>query len=438
MKLELKKHLLMQNKKARILWVMGFVISFLLQGSVLPVDDTSFFGKPLLATSPLAVQLVNCPVWGRCAEKPKLTFSLPFETGGPSGTTIHVRLGAAERTFQGWSYTVELPLTTKDGLQVTYWTSNALGQASEKRSFFMRCLLTDGVGGKYLVELLGKQWEAEAPGCAAVWNTFPDLASEGYGWQQRLEDPIQLQTKYKFPLLAGRLIWSGLVDASSCLNKGLLSNGSADACGQSLAQTSVERWQNENNAAILQAARQAYIPTRLLKGLIAQESQFWPHWEKKDEYGLGMLTDLGVDMALQWNYGFYYDKCTSFYSEPYCSQGYQYLSTTAQKFLRGRLLSEIGTLAEYRLLAETLYAGCLQSAQLVRNIAKKEPREVASYEDMWRITLGVYHAGCGCVHDAMQQSWKTSKNFYWANINRHLSGVCQGAGDYFDRIIRLS
>lgn len=176
----LTNHLPMQKKKAKILWGLVFVVFFLLQGSIMPVKDDSFSNISQLATSLLNVQLVNCPAWGRCAEKPKLLFTIPPVNGGSSSTTIHVRIGAAERTFQGWSFTVELPLTTKDGLQVTYWTSNALGQASEKRSFFMRCLLTDGVGGKYLVELLGKQWEAEAPGCAAVWNTFPDLASEGY------------------------------------------------------------------------------------------------------------------------------------------------------------------------------------------------------------------------------------------------------------------
>lgn len=387
--------------------------------------------------SPLSVQLVNCPAWGRCVEKPKLNFFLPPLTDGMSNITIHVQVGPTEKKFQGWNFTVELPLTSKEGLQISYWITNALGQSSDKRSFLMRSMLTDGVGGKYLIELLGKQWEADAPGCAVAWNIFPDLAVEDFGWPQRVNDPLHLYTTNKYPLLAGRLIWSGLVDASTCPHKGLLPNGSADSCGETVAKINVDRWQNENNIAIQQAALQAFVPAHILKGLIAQESQFWPHWEKKDEYGLGMLTDLGVDMTLRWNYGYYLSKCREYFSEPYCSQGYQNITEAAQKFLRGRLLMEIGTPAEYRLLGESLYAGCLQSAQLVRNIAKKEPREVASYEEMWRITLGVYHAGCGCLYDAMQQSWKTNKNFVWVNINRHLTGVCQTAGDYFDRIIRL-
>ena len=416
-------------------FVFSLFLSFLIAW-LFPADSVQAL-REQLAVSPLSVQLVNCPAWGRCAEKPKLNFFLPPQAGGTSDLTIHVQIGPTEKKFQGWTFTVELPLTSKEGLQISYWTTNALGQPSDKRSFYMRCLLTDGVGGKYLIELLDKQWEADAPGCALVWNTFPDLAAEGFGWQQRLEDPLQLHTVNKYPLLAGRLIWSGLVDASSCLNKGLLPNGSADTCGETMTKVGVDRWQNENNAAIQQAALQAYIPARILKGLIAQESQFWPHWEKKDEYGLGMLTDLGVDMTLRWNYGYFFSKCTEYFSELYCSQGYQYITEAAQKFLRGRLLTEIGTQAEYRLLGESLYAGCLQSAQLVRNIAKKEPREVTSFENMWRITLGVYHAGCGCLYDAMQNSWKTNKNFEWANINRHLTGVCQTAGDYFDRIARL-
>jgi hypothetical protein len=56
---------------------------------------------------------------------------------------------------------------------------------------------------------------------------------------------------------------------------------------------------------------------------------------------------------------------------------------------------------------------------------------------MWRISLGVYHAGCGCLYDAMLQSWKTNKSFEWANITRHLTGVCLSASDYFDKVVRF-
>lgn len=427
-----------QMKLRRLLLIPWIIALLFIQGfshkgqlNEPSTGDNSPFGL-----IPLSVDLVNCPAWGRCAEKPLLSFSLSPQMNFP-GTNIHIKMGGIEKIFNTSPIVVVMPLTNRDGLLITYWTTNALGQPSEKRSFYFRCLLTDSVGGKYLIELLGRQWEAEAPGCAVVWNTFPEVGADGFGWQQRLENPLQLMTNHQFPLLAGRLIWSGLADASSCPNKGLLPNGSADVCGETMAKAGVDRWQNENNAAIQQAALQAYVPARLLKGLIAQESQFWPHWEKKDEFGLGMLTDLGADMTLRWNYGFYINKCMEYFSEPYCTQGYQYISEPAQIFLRGRLLMEVGTLAEYRLLGESLYAGCLQSAQLVRNIAKKEPREVASFEAMWRITMGVYHGGCGCLYDAMQQSWKTNKNFEWLSVNRHLSGVCRTAGDYFDRIIRL-
>ena len=156
-----------------------------------------------------------------------------------------------------------------------------------------------------------------------------------------------------------------------------------------MAESDVLLWQNENNSLISQAALNAYIPAWLLKGLIAQESQYWPQWNLKDEYGLGMLTELGVDMTFKWNYGFFLEKCSSIYSKPYCSQGYIFISDTAKKFLGGRVLNEVGTSTEYRLLAETLYASCLQSAQLVRNVTKKNHAR-------WPVTkiCGVFLWGC--------------------------------------------
>jgi len=416
------------------LFLQGFCLK---DQSIVDTSEPRQFARVVMVLTPLSVDLVNCPAWGRCVEKPQLSFSLPVQLNNQSGTIIHIQIGSVAKSFNTNPVLVIMPLTTKEGIKITYWTSNALGMDSDRLSFYMRSLLTDGVGGKYLIELLGSRWEMDAPGCAGAWNIFPDLNMEGSGWLERIDSPVKLTTANNYSLLAGRLIWNGLVDAGACENKGLLPNGSADACGESMAESDVFLWQNENNSLIYQAALNAYIPARLLKGLIAQESQFWPQWNKKDEYGLGMLTDLGVDMTLNWNYGFFLEKCTNIFSEPYCSQGYIFISDTAQEFLRGRVLKEVGTTAEYRLLAESLYASCLQSGQLVRNVAKKEPREVASYENMWRISLGQYHAGCGCLFSAMQQSWKTNKNFEWVNITRHLTGVCQSAADYFDKVIRL-
>ena len=386
---------------------------------------------------PLAVDLVNCPAWGFCAEKPKLSFSLAPQLTSQSGTAIHVQIGSQEKEFSGESVVLVMPLTTIEGVQISYWTSNALGTESDRRSFHMRSMLPDGEGGKYLFELLGSQWEMDAPGCAAVWKIFPAINTEDSGWMERIDFPLKLATYNPYSLLAGRLIWNGLVDAGSCNNQGLLPNGSADPCGERLAEPDVLLRQNENDSIISQAALNAYIPARLLKGLIAQESQFWPQWNIKGEYGLGMLTELGVDMTLMWNYGFFLEKCSSIYSESYCSKGYIFISDTAKKFLGGRVLTEIGTSDEYHLLAESLYASCLQSAQLVRNVTKKEPREVVSYENMWRISLGVYHAGCGCLYSAMQQSWENNIDLEWVNISRHLTGVCLTASDYFNKVIRF-
>ena len=183
-------------------------------------------------TLPLSVDLVNCPAWGRCAEKPKLSFSLAPQLSSQSGTVIHVQIGNQEKAFPGGPVILVMPLTSKEGIKITYWTSNALGTESDRYSFYMRSLLTDDVGGKYLIELLGSQWEMDAPGCAATWKIFPEINMESSGWMERIDSPKKLTTSNRYSLLAGRLIWNGLVDASSCKNRGLLPNGSADPCGE--------------------------------------------------------------------------------------------------------------------------------------------------------------------------------------------------------------
>ena len=255
----------------------------------------------------------------------------------------------------------------------------------------------------------------------------------------RGNDPDLLKSGEGLALLAGQLIRAGFVDASDCPGGGLIDMGYANMCGNEKTRDLVVEWQNRSNPAILKAAQESGIPPWLLKGLIAQETQFWPQWEKDGEFGYGMLTEKGMDMLLNWNIPYFLELCNTYYTPDDCNQGYSSLSENQQRFLRGACLLSIGTDDEYRLLSGMLRASCAQSNQLVKNITKKDADDLFSYEEMWRLSLGVYNAGSGCVGDALSKAWaRDKKDMGWDAISGHFTPACKTAAGYFDKVTAFS
>jgi len=281
--------------------------------------------------------------------------------------------------------------------------------------------------------------EGELDACAEIWDITPDEDTLEQGWIARGDDPDLLQTSEGLALLAGQLIRAGFVDASDCPNNGLLENGYADTCGNEQARDLVLEWQNRSNSAILHAALEAGIPPWLLKGLILQETQFWPTWEIEHEFGYGMLTEKGVDMLLNWNIDFFLEICNDHYTPDDCAQGYSSLSDNQQRFLRGASLLSIGSDDEFRLLASMLWAACAQSNRLVKNVTHKEASDLFDYEEMWRLSLGVYNAGAGCMSNALDAAWSDKKSkIDWSALQGQLTPACKTAGNYFDQVISFS
>lgn len=91
-------------------------------------------------------------------------------------------------------------------------------------------------------------------------------------------------------------------------------------------------WQNQYDPDIYQAALTYQVPPRLLKGLFAQESQFWPIWNttpadiKEDEVGLGRLTDAGADLVLRYSPDLFQQFCPQAMSNNFCQMGYYFLT----------------------------------------------------------------------------------------------------------------
>lgn len=82
-------------------------------------------------------------------------------------------------------------------------------------------------------------------------------------------------------------------------------------------------------------------------------------------------------------------------------------------------------------LTETLNASCLQSTRIIYLATGKSPAALLSYEDYWRLVLANYHAGAGCVYQALR---KTGKPNNWNSIAGNFSTGCSSGAEYIHRI----
>jgi hypothetical protein len=385
----------------------------------------------------ISVQALNCKVWGACDAQPELRFTLTYLEDDGSDYVMHVQIGKKHYEFPSSPAEIEVATTGDEGVEVMYWAESAsTGSTYGQDTFRLRYVEEDG---QYVFQLLGDQWEDEIPGAALIWNIFTPLDVFEDGWAKKIDDPQELDTAVNYNLLAGRLIWDGYVIPDECGDSGLLANGAATTCGMEAAREKVIEWQNKHNADIQAASRKALVPARLLKGVIGQESQFYSKWGLSEEYGLGMLTEHGVDMLLQWNEPYFFWKCSLVFGADYCEKGYLNITDDQRAVLIGYVMKDIGTDDEYEVMAEALNASCVQANYIVSYYTGENPNEVADYETLWRIALGVYHAGFGCMSDAVLSAWgDDGDQLTWGSISDYLIGDCDSAVDYFDKVVNYS
>ena len=172
-------------------------------------------------------------------------------------------------------------------------------------------------------------------------------------------------------------------------------------------------WQNQYDHYIYDAGILQRVPPRLLKGIFAQESQFWPEWapERKhaDEVGLGQLTDAGADLALRYSPGLYNQFCP--FASINCDKGYDYIPAAAQQMLRdilrGRLMvsgtpKQAALQATYTIptWAQILAAYYCAAGEIIRP---------AGFEPNWDYAVAAYHAGTECLRGGV--ICPTGKNY---------------------------
>jgi len=273
-------------------------------------------------------------------------------------------------------------------------------------------------------------------------------------WLSTPDSPGDLATNRPLLFLAGRLINAGLVNATDCPDLGLQANGAATPCGLERAQSTVVIWQNRFDPIIFAVARQTDVPPFLLKGLFAQETQFWPASTQNQawsfgEYGLGQLNDHGADTLLLWNSDFYHQLCPSVFRPEFCWPGYTYLLPGMKAMLRGATLAMVTAdcpTCELSLdlpkanesipvFAEAVLANRRQVRQGLRNLTGLPAEVAVSYEDLWRYTLVNYHVGVGCLYAALGAAWQAKEVLDWAHVSRHFEAGCDTVA-YVENISR--
>ncbi len=411
-----------------------------------------------LPSPTVLVNLDGCtpqPPENLCTEIPSLQLTAEEPLPNEHITSIEGFIGGDPFLCESAICTIPLRTTGMEGLKVEFWANSSYGDSSEHFTAQVRVIDTGvsdtpGAGGWY-VDVISTQWRgADIASCARIWDAFPSVGAPP-SWLSTPDRSELLASDAPYYYLAGRLIAQGLVDAADCSSGGLLSNGYADACGLEKARPMVEEWQNLFDGRIIEVAKQTGVPAQLMKNLFAQESQFWPGvFRVKNEFGLGQLTDNGVDSVLLWNPSFYSQFCPLVLAQDACDGGYLHLTSDEQSLLRGALAVEAKsdcadcptgidlTNVDFSvsLFANTLEANCQQISQLIYTATNNIPGDVSTYEDLWRLTIANYHAGPGCVSYAIHNAWQRTGELTWDQVSDFFTEPCQGVIPYVNQITR--
>jgi len=390
------------------------------------------------------------------SEIPSLSISAHDPLPNEHIIQIQGLLGDTPFMCQGQICEVPLRPTISQGITLEFWADSSYGDSSKHYHGRVR-VVDSGVsdssqGSGWYVNLISEGGDGTQTGtCAQAWETFPPIGTPSR-W---LANPTQLEllaSDMPLAYLAGQLIMHGIADASECEHDGLLLNGYASSCGLDKARLEVTRWQNLFDPYIIEAAQESGIPSQMLKRIFTQESQFWPGVIRNeyDEYGLGQLTELGADTALLWNLDFFNQFCPLVLSDETCQKGYTNMEEENQILLRGALLANINAEcpdcslgidlenvnSSILYFAQTIVGNCKQTGQIISYATGKTPGEASSYEDLWRFTLVNYHAGSGCLREAVSQVTTSRDKVDWEHVSFELGKNCPHAIEYVEQITR--
>ena len=164
------------------------------------------------------------------------------------------------------------------------------------------------------------------------------------------------------------------------------------------------QWQNQFDQDIYQAGASVRVPPRLLKAVIAQESQFWPLWNtvidnKGTEVGLGQVTDDGADLVMQYSPDLFHQFCPQVTTGDWCALGYDLLPALQREMIRNLFRQSLILYGTPRQAADGAHAQVSTWAQILKvyYCAAGEIVRPAGMESSWDFALAAYNAGTECV-----------------------------------------
>ncbi|KPL76897.1 hypothetical protein ADN00_09870 [Ornatilinea apprima] len=388
-----------------------------------------------IALPPMQLRLepLNCTPGEWCPTRPLVRLSAAEPLDGYQIKSVHARVEGVEKAFYDSSGQFNLPLTGEQGSWLEVWAESSYGDRSEIARLRYRNVASPD-GGQFHLDLLSEPWRDQTASGSLLWNLFAPVDGSLPRVLQQPQSAQELATDQEYLYLAGYLIQSGKADASACPDGGLYLGGSASPCGVEAAAGQTRAWQNQYDAQIYQAALKYNVPARALKGMIAQESQFWSAASGPYERGLGHVTSDGVDMLLIWNVDYYLQVCQTMYQEQACAGGYASLPEENQRMLRKAVLDKLGGPEELDVLAAMLLASASQTGQMVANLSRQEPMYTTTYTDMWKLSIANYHAGAGCTAEAITRAIENKQPITWDAAAAQLSPQCQQAQMYIEKV----
>ena len=233
-----------------------------------------------------------------------------------------------------------------------------------------------------------------------VYDCSPPELPSGPGLFHQPTAAADLATHQPYTWLAGQLIWWGYAEGNcpggwSGVDVRTLT---ATPCGLAGAMQAVSAWQNQFDRDIYQAAKEANIPARLLKGLIGAESQFWPLWNSRPETSVAQITIDGLDIALRYDPALAERYCNKTLFD--CARGYPLLRLAQQEAVRQALYADLTcygcgpeearqkTAAIIPLFARVLRAYYCYSVEIS---GETDPATA------WQLAAAAYHAGGACI-----------------------------------------